>query len=232
MAPDLFVLSSPDPIPARTARGDGHWPGPPDALHALDAVGFVVQAFRIWRNESPGLLTVADPAIRMFVPLPTLIVSCPIPATIRLFPLPAVTLSLPLPSTTTLLPFPSWMVSLPLPSGHGVVAVAGRDGVVAALPSVTVLLPLPNCDVIVAVAGRDNGVDGQRAGQLDVVVAVLQEDIDGGPAIRGLGVDAVEPGLDVDTGAARVAAADRDDLDLVVGGGPRAANEQVGEGGV
>src|SRR5262249_28479524 len=67
-----------------------------------------------------------------------------------------------------------------------------------------------------------------RAGQLDVVVAILLVDIDGGEdlAVVGDRVDVIEARLDLHAGAAGVAAADGIDLDVIVGRGAVAANKQ------
>src|SRR5208337_796134 len=102
--------------------------------------------------------------------------------------------------------------------GDAIVAVAFDDHV-GPIAELDVVVAVAELDVVVAVAGGDNGIDGQAVGELDVLIAALQEDINAGEglAIRGLSVDAVERGLDLDAGVARIAVADRVDQDLVIG---------------
>src|SRR5208337_1641972 len=119
------------------------------------------------------------------------------------------------------------------PADDQVRPVAGRDVVVAGalddhvgpIAELDVVVAVVELDVVVAVPVADDGGDGQAARELEVVVAAEADHVNGG---EGLGVglvvdiDVIELAIDVDAGAARLAGADRCDVELIVG---VAANE-------
>ena len=159
-----------------------------------------------------------------------------------MLPLPeVVTASLPLPAVTVLLPVAEDDLVVAGAEADGVVAVAeldvaaraggvrGGDRLVAVAAEDLVaagaqgdgVVAAAELDVVVAVALGDGRRQGQAAGELEIVVAAVAEDDDGGEGLaERLGApDVVEGGVDLEAGGAVRLGPDGADLGAVGGVG-------------